>query len=140
MLSQTKQGYPSNKLRPKHCDQPIPGITAGVGEQQGQICTIHTWARSRYLTHLPNPPRALKTQKGRDDVDDMLGLLGEDAQAADDESSDSEGSVGPPTMGNDQESGKYDAAVMPATHRGKEWFDAWRWGWGVETWKYFCST
>jgi len=58
---QTRQGYPSVKLRPKHCDQPIPGgMTAGVGEQQGQICTIHTWARSRYLTHMPNPPRVLK--------------------------------------------------------------------------------
>ena len=103
-LLQTKHVYPTSKLRPKHCDQPIPGITAGVGEQQGQICMIHTWARSRYLTHLPNPPRVLETQKGRDDVDDMLGWPGADAQAADDESSDSEGSVGPPTMGSDQES------------------------------------
>ena len=50
-LLQTRQGYPSVKLRPKHWDQPIPGITAGVGEQQ--ICTIHTRARSRNLTHLP---------------------------------------------------------------------------------------
>ena len=101
---QTKHGHPTSKLRPKHCDQPIPGITAGVREQQGQICMIHAWARYWYLTHLPNPPRVLKTQKVRDDVDDMLGLLREDAQAAEDESSDSEGSVGPPTLGSDQES------------------------------------
>ena len=116
---QTRQGYPSIKLRPKHCDQPIPGITAGVGEQQGQICMIHTWARSRYLTHLPNPPRVLKTQKGADDVDDMLGLLGydEDAQAAEDESSDSEGSVGPPTMGSDQKSRECRAGILAAAQK-----------------------
>ena len=54
----------------------------------------------------------------------MIGLLGEDAQAADDELSDSAGPVGPPTMGSDQESGEDDAVVVPATHRGKEWFDA----------------
>ena len=58
----------------------------------------------------------------------MIGLLGEDAQAADDESCDSEGSVGPPTMGSDQDSVEHYVVVMPATHRGKERFDAWRWG------------
>ena len=63
----------------------------------------------------------------------------EDAQAADDESSDSGGSVGPPTMGNGQEYWEDDAVVMPATHRGKERFDAWWWGWGVETWRHFLQ-
>ena len=34
---QAKHGYTTSKPRPKHCDKPIPGIIAGVGEQQGQI-------------------------------------------------------------------------------------------------------
>jgi len=91
---------------------------------------IHTWARSRYLLHLPNPPRVLKTQTGADDSDDMFSFLGdaEYAQAAEDESSDSEGSVGPPTMVRDQESEEDGAVVLAATHRGKEWFYAWRRG------------
>jgi hypothetical protein len=55
--------------------------------------------------------------KGGNYYDDTIGLLGEDAQAADDESSESEGSVGKPTMGSDQESGEDDAVVMPATRR-----------------------
>jgi hypothetical protein len=71
----------------------------------------------------------------------MFGLLGddEDAQAAEDESSDSEGSVGSPAMGNDQESGEDGAAIPAAAQKGKEWYDAWRWGWAVETWKPFLQ-
>ena len=139
-FSQTRQGCPSIKLRPKHCGQPIPGITAGVGEQQ--LCTIHTWARSRYVAHLPDLLQIIRKEKGAGDVDDMLGLLGDDdAQAAEDESSDSEGSVGPPTMGSDPESGEDGADIPAATQQGKEWCDSWRFFWGgaVEAWKTFLA-
>ena len=50
---------------------------------------------------------------GASDVDDILGLLGDDdTQAAEDESNDSEGSVGPPTMGHDPESREDGAAIL----------------------------
>ena len=99
---QAKRGYPNVRLRPKQCDQPIPGTTR-VGEQQEQICAVHTWARTRYLAHLPNPPRVLK--KEDDAPDDFMDLIGDEG-GAQEESSDSEGTVASPAMGSDQESGE----------------------------------
>ena len=49
----------------------------------------------------------------------MIGLLGEGAQGADDESSDSEGCIGPTTMGSDQESGE-DNAVVDDSHTQRQ--------------------
>jgi len=72
---QTRRGYPVQRLRPKQCGQLVPGINAETSEHQEQVCTVHTWARSRYMTHLPNPARVLRKEVATDDEFD--GLLGD---------------------------------------------------------------
>ena len=68
------------------CEQPIPGINAGIGGEHAGCCAIHTWAR-RCMVHLPNPPRAFKKEQ-RPEEDEFMELAGDD-NASEDESSDS---------------------------------------------------
>ena len=136
---QARRGYPSIRLRPKRCEQPIPGINAGIGEEHAGCCAIHTWAR-RYMVHLPNPPRAFKKEQ-RPQEDEFMELAGDD-NAAEDESSDSEGSIDsidPSGMGSDVEAAEENTAVPASAKVGKEWHDAWRWGWAMETWSTFLQ-
>ena len=66
-------------------------------------------------------------------------LAGDD-NAAEDESSDSEGSVNPSGMGSDVEESAEENTAVPASAKvGKEWCDAWRWGWAMETWNTFLQ-
>ena len=81
--------------------------------------------------------RAFKKEQ-RPEEDEFMELAGDD-NAAEDESSDSEGSIDPPGMGSDVESAEENTAVPASAKVGKEWNDAWRWGWAMETWKAFLE-
>ena len=97
---------------------------------------MHTWARGRFLAHLPNQMRVLNKERQQENGFAELEDFGDD-DAAQDESSDSEeGSDGEP-MVSDAESG--DAAPIPALQIGRQWYDSWRWGWAEETWKPFLA-
>lgn len=137
---QAKRGYPTHSLRPKQCEQPVPGINARACEHQEQVCTVHTWARARYLAHLPNPPRVFRKESDANGDDDFLGLLDDGEAKKGEESSDSEGSIASLALKSDQESGDEGGAAPPsALQKGKEWYDAWRWGWAPDTWKIFLQ-
>ena len=137
----SKKGYPSIKLRPRRCGKPIPGIVAGSGEnsaEEGQtVCGTHTWARGRYMAHLPNQPPVLRTKQQNKDDFEELGVGGDDGAAQDESPDSEEGSVEALGMGSDPES--EDVAPIPALQKGREWYDSWRWGWAEETWKAFLE-
>ena len=75
----SNKGYPSIKLRPRHCGKPILGIVAGSGEdsaEEGQtVCGRQ--ARGRYIAHLPNQPPVLRTEQQNKDDFEELGLGGD---------------------------------------------------------------
>ena len=78
-------------------------------------------ARGRYMAHLPNQPPVLRTEQQNKDDFEEFGLRGD--------------------MMVVQRRMNYLIVrrQCPALHIGEEWYDVWRWGWAVETWKAFLE-
>ena len=138
-----RRGYPSARLRPTKCVKNLEaGQSAGNDAGDCEVCSIHTWARARFTTPLPNNPLKKHKKAGEakaTELAELMGGLPDDADSSDG-SGDGELNAGDPDDSEESGVDEVGKVVQPKqVAGGGRWSSAWRWGWSSETWKPFLE-